>query len=173
MGDLRVADLCSGVGGLSLAVSLATGGRGRTVVYVEREVSAAPTPCARDSKGAQTGHRVGLPRQIASWPTVVESDSRSSGRHTTTANAMHPGTWLTDALRSFDASSSTSGPPDPKTAKAGTPGLVLNPAFVETLMGYPGEWTDVDGLGRPARVSLMGNSVVPQCAAAALLSLVP
>lgn len=34
------------------------------------------------------------------WPTTNEADSRSSGRHTTTTGIMHPGTTLTDAIRS-------------------------------------------------------------------------
>lgn len=36
---------------------------------------------------------------FSSWPTVTESDSRSSARHSTTTGVMHPGTMLTDAMR--------------------------------------------------------------------------
>jgi len=36
-----------------------------------------------------------------SWPTVTDSDSRSSARHTTTTGVMHPGTMLTDAIRQW------------------------------------------------------------------------
>src|SRR5262245_45554707 len=35
----------------------------------------------------------------SSWPTITESDSRSSARHTTTTGVMHPGPMLTDAVR--------------------------------------------------------------------------
>lgn len=35
------------------------------------------------------------------WPTIATSDSRSSARHSTTTGIMHPGTMLTDAIRSW------------------------------------------------------------------------
>ena len=41
MADLTVLSLCSGIGGLDLGVSIATGGRSRVVGYVEREAFAA------------------------------------------------------------------------------------------------------------------------------------
>lgn len=37
----------------------------------------------------------------SSWPTAAESDSRSSGRHTTSTGVMHPGTSLTDSIRAW------------------------------------------------------------------------
>jgi len=64
----------------------------------------------------------------SSWPTPAVSDCRSSGRHTTTTGVMHPGTSLTDAMRSHQ---------DPTAPRAGDDGqgpMVLNPAFVEALM---------------------------------------
>lgn len=39
--------------------------------------------------------------ESSSWPTAVEGDSRSSGRHTTTTGVMHSGTTLTDAMRQW------------------------------------------------------------------------
>jgi hypothetical protein len=46
------------------------------------------------------------------WPTHVESDSRASGRQTTTTGKSHPGTGLTDATRMWptpDASMGSGG----------------------------------------------------------------
>ena len=49
---------------------------------------------------------------------------------------------------------------------------VLNPAFVEWLMGLPAGWvTDIDGLTRNDQLRLLGNGVVPQQASAALHTL--
>ena len=40
-------------------------------------------------------------RDYSSWPTAVKQDSASSGRHTTETGIMHPGTTLTDAVRTW------------------------------------------------------------------------
>lgn len=44
----------------------------------------------------------------------------------------------------------------------------LNPGFVESIMGFPDGWTDVEFSGRRTkraeRLKMLGNSVVPQCA---------
>ena len=46
---------------------------------------------------------------------------------------------------------------------------VLNPAFVEWMMGLPAGWvTDVPGISRTGQLHLLGNGVVPQQAAHAL-----
>jgi len=50
--SVRVASLCSGIGGLDLGVSLATLGASRTVLYVERETSAAAILAARMADGS-------------------------------------------------------------------------------------------------------------------------
>jgi hypothetical protein len=74
------------------------------------------------------------------WPTPVKADARSSGRHTTTTGVSHSGTMLTDAMRLVMPHL------DPTTRPHCTPGLpstlVLNPAFVETLQGFPIGWTE-------------------------------
>lgn len=45
----------------------------------------------------------------------------------------------------------------------------LNPAFPEWMMGWPAGWvTDVPGISRNDQLRIIGNGVVPQCAAAAL-----
>jgi hypothetical protein len=60
------------------------------------------------------------------WPTPTVADSRSTARHTTTAEASHAGTTMTDALRS----------------RLGNAKARLSPRFVEWMMGYPVGWTD-------------------------------
>ncbi len=37
----------------------------------------------------------------------------------------------------------------PRTQKAGTRTMVLNPRFVEALMNFPLGWTDLEPLGTP------------------------
>jgi len=152
-----------------------------------------PTPAAADGAGSRrppagtspTGRRpdgskatVGL-QTAASWPTPTRQDGCNNGgpsqreRNTPPLNAC-----VGDG-----------------SASAG----VLNPAWVELLMGYPVGWTDPDddaagahawpsGRGeqqhdhepprlvppksvrnRGARLKALGNAVVPQCAEAALL----
>ena len=105
------------------------------------------------------------------WPTPTASDSRSSGRHTTTTGVMHPGTSLTDAMRgwatptardhkSTRASAAThsrnsrplseqvgewAGRRDQTTSTGGestSQPVVLNPEFLEALMGLPTGWTE-------------------------------
>lgn len=45
----------------------------------------------------------------------------------------------------------------------------LNPRFSEWMMGWPAGWaTDVPGISRNDQLRIIGNGVVPQCAAAAL-----
>ena len=45
----------------------------------------------------------------------------------------------------------------------------LNPAFSEWMMGWPPGWvTVVPGISRNDQLRIVGNGVVPQCAAAAL-----
>lgn len=59
---------------------------------------------------------------------------------------MHSGTTLLDAVRSH---------PHPTTESAGSDGgelVVLNPAFVEAMMGFPLGWTHVED--EPACVAL-------------------
>jgi DNA (cytosine-5)-methyltransferase 1 len=58
--------------------------------------------------------------------------------------------------------------PAPAPTQPGRSGPRLSPAFVEWLMGLPAGWvTDVPGLTRNQKLTMLGNGVVPQCAAAA------
>ena len=43
------------------------------------------------------------------------------------------------------------------------------PEFVEWMMGFPAGWTD--GISRTQRLKMLGNAVVPQQAALALILL--
>jgi hypothetical protein len=71
----------------------------------------------------------------------VWRDSKSSRRHGYSAGKA--GTTLTDAMLAHHGI----GPRDPKTPKggqSGRPAMVLNPEFVETLMGFPIGHTDCE-----------------------------
>lgn len=58
-------------------------------------------------------------------------------------------------------------PPPTELNSRGNPRL--NPAFSEWMMGWPAGWvTDVKGVSRNDQLRVIGNGVVPQCAAAAL-----
>lgn len=113
-----------------------------------------------------------LPTRVARglWPTAVVQDAKSAARHTTKTDVMHPGTMLLDAVRAwgdFPTPSATeygssqngingkggaferpsAGTPSLSTAarKGALPGGakgVLNPFFVEALMGWPLGWSD-------------------------------
>lgn len=120
-----------------------TRSRGRP--SLEQQARNWRTPLARDGKG-KTRQRDSLPNQVATWPTATATDSKDSARHTTTTGIMHSGTTLLDAVRSH---------PRPTTAPAGNDGdelVVLNPAFVEAMMGFPPGWTHVED--EPACVAL-------------------
>lgn len=91
------------------------------------------------------------------WPTATVGDSRNSARHTTTAPASKPGTTLVDATRTWptptcrdhkDGDTGNQNVPtnghlgraanrDPESL-----GGLLNPSWVEMLMGLPIGWTD-------------------------------
>lgn len=48
----------------------------------------------------------------------------------------------------------------------------LNPAFSEWMMGWPAGWvTEIPGISRNDQLRIIGNGVVPQCAAVALTQL--
>ena len=108
-----------------------------------------PTPLSSDEgpkmQGEARPHGVGnpnLPMAASMWSTACTTDAASSGRATTTTDVMHPGTSLTDAMRS--SFSITDGRPVPPTKKGGRGGMVLDPRFVEALMGFPDGWTVPD-----------------------------
>lgn len=76
------------------------------------------------------------------------------------------------AIRRWEARIGRSAP-EP-TVPGRRAGRVLNPVFVEWLMGLPeGHVTAVSGLSRNDMLRLLGNGVVPQQAEAALRWLLP
>jgi DNA (cytosine-5)-methyltransferase 1 len=146
-----------------------------------------PTPTVKgdhNRKGASATSGDGL-ATAAKWPTPAAADGTGSRR---------PPAGTSPTGRRPDGSKATVGL---QTAASGDG--VLNPAWVELLMGYPVGWTDPDddadgphawpsGRGeqqhdhepprlvppksvavRGARLKALGNAVVPQCAEAALI----
>lgn len=110
-----------------------------------REAKEWPTPLAEDTHAKMhgetrpSGGNPNLPMAASLWPTACTTDAASSGRASTTTDVMHPGVSLTDAMRSFFTI--TDGRPAPPTKKGGRGGPVLDPRFVEALMGFPDGWT--------------------------------
>lgn len=127
------------------------------------------TPLSRDfrspavSEETRTKNSRPLSEQVGRWPTPTAQDAASSGAalypRTETRNT---GTTLTDAavrLRTWpheDGLESSPSRPDPTTTQDGEPTstdgggahqplpVVLNPYFVEALMGWPQGSTDPD-----------------------------
>jgi hypothetical protein len=113
------------------------------------EVAHWPTPATRDYRSANArpyGERGGgskgeqLPNFVAhQWPTPTHTDNKASRRHgyMKTGNA---GTTLHDAMDDFHSSRQ-----DPATETNGSESSperrLLNPLFVEWLMGWPIGWT--------------------------------
>lgn len=94
------------------------------------------------------------------WPTPTQ---KNSPRHTTTTGVMHSGTSLVDAIRLWPTPTANEdacgtpngkmqrmlgnhpeirGPLDPDNSKPSGSRSVLNPQFVEALMGFQIGWTD-------------------------------
>ncbi len=72
------------------------------------------------------------------WPTPTETDASLSRRHGYTFEG-NTGSTLTDAVLSFLGLTTARKRGERSVAQAGP-----NPAFVEALMGFPPNWTDVD-----------------------------
>jgi DNA (cytosine-5)-methyltransferase 1 len=173
-----------------------------------------PTVCGNDNrKGASATSGDGL-ATAAKWPTPAAADGAGSRRPPTgtsptgrrpdgskaTVGLQTAASWPTPTRQD---GSNNGGPSQhqrntlPLNAAVGTAG-VLNPGWVELLMGLPPGWTDpgCDKLGthrwptgrgeaqhpdepprlvppksvaaRGARLKALGNAVVPQCAEAAI-----
>ncbi len=108
------------------------------------------------------------------WPTPCASDSRASGRVTTTTGVMHDGVSLTDATVRAEWPTPTAqrygtrnnGSPQDgcnEYATKGSPSLdtmavqqggQLNADWVEMLMGFPPDWSNVP---KPAGATLGGR----------------
>jgi len=123
--------------------------------------------------------------RIPLWPTPQTTDGASAARHTTTTGVMHPGTTLTDAVRSSTWMTPQSrdhkgisqkvargkyngGLPDQLAGlhdrentptrgnRRGPSRPVLNPRWVACLMGFPVTW--LDGIEPPSRPSATPSS---------------
>lgn len=121
--------------------------------------SAWTTPTAGDT-GRKSKYQQGgtaLSVQARMWPTSTVGDSRNSARHTTTAAASKPGTTLVDATRTWPTptsrdykdgkSNNQNVPTNGLLGRAAnrdpaSPAGLLNPTWVEMLMGLPIGWTD-------------------------------
>jgi hypothetical protein len=85
------------------------------------------------SRGGDREDEMGLDRQARTWPTPTAGDSNASGSAAySTESGRHSGTTLTDAaVRGLQAQAIA-------PAGSNTSGkAVLNPQFVEVLMGWP------------------------------------
>jgi hypothetical protein len=138
-----------------------------------------PTPRAEDSE--QTGGHRGKPDTLTAaarmWPTPTEGDAKSSGSRNTPNSKAHAGVSLTDAVRGDQGTGRMWPPPlqrDSRTLASAAPkpnhqggenlvmtvGGSLNAQFVEWLMGFPKDWTEIIGWknGKASRASLQGKS---------------
>lgn len=101
-----------------------------------------PTATAEDATRGARAPRAGpmLSDAVKLWPTATAEDARASGsRALTKDKAAHPGLTLTDVT------SRQRGHRHLTTCKHGAPcQLRLNPRFVESLMGFPTGWTEID-----------------------------
>jgi hypothetical protein len=116
--------------------------RGSGGVNLHQAAHQWPTPDAPTTGGVRTrstsrgkGHQTVLAEQASSWPTPVQGDHRSGVTGKVAKKNARP---LCEAVHSFR--------PAPQTLQHG-PGCscsarMLNPRFVEHLMGVPVGWTD-------------------------------
>jgi len=115
----------------------------------ENERPSAGTPSLRTMVRTGAGN----------WPTPTTTDAADAAdaaRTTTTTGIMRPGTMMLDAVRSHSSPLPTGRPTAPRHLTPGERGspdaLVVNPAFVEALMGLPVDWTRADD--EPASLAL-------------------
>lgn len=140
---------------------------------LKREAIRWPTPIAADDghKVSSGNQRDGLKQRIERWATPNTRDSASSARETTDPELpMHGGRSLTDDIRRWmtptardrkDGAAKDSAEPTNSRlglqalrtepdGKPTSPKAVLNPLFVEVLMGFPTGWTDSRPSGTPS-----------------------
>lgn len=108
--------------------------RGNETLVGAAKRSQWPTPVASDHKSGHYGgnDRARPLREVVLWPTATARDHRRSGSRNKPGSLARPGLSLTDAT--LRGGSSRQGQP------ASTRGMVLNPRFVERLMGFPDGW---------------------------------
>lgn len=154
-----------------------------TVGRVERKMFATPAAnlgsrgSRHPEKQKQGGHAIGLDDQcehLLPTPTALRMDGRKSERfsegRTTFYDLVEYEKFgeFKDAIRVQEQAFGMSAP-DP-TVIGNTGRALLNPAFVEWMMGLPpGHVTSPEiGISRQLQLKALGNGVVPQQAATAI-----
>lgn len=145
---LRIGSLCSGYGGLDLAVQHALATPAEVAWHADgRPVSPLSDRGARCPETDHIDHRVD-----------------TAGRVLDRWGAYAP------AIARWERVTGRPGPDPTEPGRTGQPRL--SPRFVEWLMGLPSGWvTAVPGLTRARQLRLLGNGVVLQQGAAALREL--
>jgi hypothetical protein len=138
----------------------ARGSNSRGGRVLEEEIRNWPTPLATDTHAKEYMRgNPNLARAIENWPTPTTRDMADAARATTSTEewgAMHPGWTMLDRVREHSLPPPTGHPteaPTPTPGERGSPdALVVNPVFVEALMGLPADWTRADD--EPASLAL-------------------
>ncbi|NNG36916.1 DNA cytosine methyltransferase [Nakamurella aerolata] len=152
---------------------------------LEGVVQLLPTPRVSDSTGpgvhgnggldlrtAVIEHLLPTPRH-SDGPHGTVSDTPAARRHVAEGRGTLPEVAATTqdwqkyerAIRHWEARTRPAPAPTITGPKGGQR---ISPDFVDWMMGWPAGWTAVPGVSRPQRLSLGGDGVVPQQAAAAL-----
>ncbi len=183
MTELRLGSLCSGIGGLDLAVEAVTGaspaffaevdkdasrvlahrwpdvpnlGDLRTADLPDVDILTAGFPCQPVS---QAGKRQGT--DDGRW--LFDDIAEAVGRMGTRPRLNTFGDYAPAVARWADILGRPA--PSPTIDSNGKPRL--SPDFVEWMLGYPEGWTDV-GISRTGRLRCLGNAVQPQVPLVAL-----
>lgn len=158
-----------------------------------RGLNLLPSPRTSDTNGAgahgedrrsTSGYGPALRDVATLLPTPTSTDHKASGASYAATDTHHTGTTLTDATvrqperfgiyaqaieRWVPVMGRLAPEPTEPTGKGGA--HRLSPRFVEWLMGLPDGWVTDTDTTRNEQLKALGNGVVPQQAAAALLHL--
>jgi DNA (cytosine-5)-methyltransferase 1 len=126
--------------------------------------------------GLEGGEPFGLGKSIGERAgdggrTIIDTDSEGrEGREPEGRRDLHSWGGYGPAVNRWERVLGRPAPNPTTTGRTGRP--VLNPRFVEWMMGLPEGWvTDVPDLSRVAQLKALGNGVAPAQAAAALTEL--
>lgn len=128
----------------------------------------APGKPGRDTACGQPGDGPGADSAV----TDSEGNEQREPANARAGRESGNGVWG-DYLPAITRWEHVTGRAAPAPTTTGTTGrAVLNPPFVEWMMGLPAGWvTDVPGISRTGKLHLLGNGVVPQQARAAFSTL--